>query len=341
MRRLKQSVISWIVAGPLALAQVGTLDFGNLAFDGATVRVPVVLSGDTGDGVAAIDFRLRYDPDVFAPIGLTPGVAASEAGKQVLSNLVTPGEYVVLMFDVGQGTVHGGEIAEVQFRVLNPPEAGLSQLRITNTTLALPDATEFPSRGGATTVTFDTDTGGPVEAPEPDAPDPGTPEAPRPPAPPGLPSLAGRPRVLPDDASADSAENARASELSGMSQANGTDALVARMREADGLRAGLPGAGTGGIRAQTDFGPSSRPTATTGPRGTSETPSRMGDAAGGTAASAALAGSGSTTAGNAPIGAPGVLVPRPTGAVLLYVSTGALGVALVIGLIVARRFVTR
>jgi hypothetical protein len=337
MKHLHQVLIFSFLAAPISVAQVGTLDFGNLAFDGGIVRVPVTLSGDTGDGVAAVDFRIRYDPDVFEPVGLEPGVAASAAGKQVLSNLVTPGEYVVLMFNVGQGTVRGGEIAEVQFRVLNMPEAGRSQLRITNTTLALPDATEFPSRGGATTVTFGGDPGEPGEEPEPDEPDPVTPEDPAPPAPPALPPLAGLPPDVMNDTPPDRTDSALPAQSPGAPRANGTDTLIARMREADGLRAGLPGAGTGGIGA----GEASDQAAAPGVRGTAATPSLVGAPADETGATAALAGEASTVAGGAPIAAPGVLVPTPKGAISIYVAAGVLGAALVIGLILARRFLTR
>lgn len=147
------AILSLALAQP-SLAQNGVLRFGAVTVQGDVMRVPVSLEGDLGDGVSAMDFRIFYDPDVFEPISVQPGPAAQAADKLVQANVIGPGEYIVLMFGMNQSTLGSGEAVQVAMRVLNEPSAGQTELRIANTTMSLPNATDIPSHGTATTVWF-------------------------------------------------------------------------------------------------------------------------------------------------------------------------------------------
>lgn len=141
-----------VLAGPLAFA--GTLRVGVPEVNGNQVVLPVLLEGDTGAGVAALDFTLNYDPSVFTPVRAEASEAAQAARKQVESNEVSPGNYVVMMFGMNQTTVNGGQVAEITLTKKNQPASNQSAISIEQTTFASIDGAEIESSGSSQTVTF-------------------------------------------------------------------------------------------------------------------------------------------------------------------------------------------
>ena len=91
----------------------GTLQVGDLKVEEDTVTIPIVLGGDLDEGVAALDFRLRYDPQTLRPMSAEAGAAAGEAGKRVMANTAEPGEYIVVMMGMNQSTCSTGEVAKI------------------------------------------------------------------------------------------------------------------------------------------------------------------------------------------------------------------------------------
>ncbi len=158
---------------PSSVAQQGTVRIGAYSVDGDVVTIPIVLEGDVGVGVAAMDFRLRYDAEVFEPIGIETGQAVADADKLVQTNLVRPGEYIVLMFGMNQTALTSGDLAHVTMRMIEAPEMGSTRLTVSNTTMSTANATALDSRGTGRTIRFDD--GLPTEAvpiePEPDGED--------------------------------------------------------------------------------------------------------------------------------------------------------------------------
>jgi Cohesin domain len=138
-----------VTVAPLALA--GTLRIVPQV-NASQVVVPVMLEGDTSTGVAALDFYLDYDPAVLEPAGISAGTAAVSAGKQVLSNMTTPGRYKVILFGVNQNVVNGGEVARVTLRRKNEPTGGRTNLKVTGTHLASVEGFEMPSSGSSETL---------------------------------------------------------------------------------------------------------------------------------------------------------------------------------------------
>lgn len=174
-----------------ATSQAGTLRVGVPQIEDDRVVLPVVLEGDTGGGVAALDFTLNYDPAVFTPVGAEASEAAQAARKQVESNEVSPGNYVVMMFGMNQTTVTSGEVASITLTKKSQPGTNQSEVSIDGTTFASIEGHEIESTGSSQTVTFPpppTDDGGGENPPpgdgEPSPPPPAT-ETPVPaPAPP-------------------------------------------------------------------------------------------------------------------------------------------------------------
>lgn len=162
-------------AGGVAVA--GNLGIGAPTVEEQRIALPIVLNSGS-DGVAALNFRLIYDPDVFAPVSVEPGRAALGANKQVTGNMPSPGEYVVVMMGFNQTTVSAGDIARILFRQVGEAEDGFSRVTIEDTALARWDGTEMPSEGGTSVIRLN-------EA-SPETPD--TPETPaKPETPPALP----------------------------------------------------------------------------------------------------------------------------------------------------------
>lgn len=168
------TVVVLVHAG--GVAEAGNLGIGSPTVEEQRVVVPILLESGA-DGVAALNFRLTYDPGVFEPVNVEPGRAALGANKQVTGNMPSPGEYVVVMMGFNQTTLSGGDIARVMFRRVGEAEGGLSRITIEDTALARWDGTEMPSEGGTGVVRLETQTPDKPEPPE-DPPEPDEPAAP-------------------------------------------------------------------------------------------------------------------------------------------------------------------
>jgi hypothetical protein len=133
----------------------GVLNIGTPAVDGNNVTVPVYLEGNIDDGVAALDFTLRYDPSVLAPNGVRAGDAALAADKGVQYNMTSPGNYVVMMFGLNQSTMDAGKVADVSFRRVNVAAGAETNLSIDGTTLASLAGQTIASQGSSATFQLD------------------------------------------------------------------------------------------------------------------------------------------------------------------------------------------
>ncbi|MCC6698956.1 MAG: hypothetical protein IT365_25255 [Candidatus Hydrogenedentes bacterium] len=180
-----------LVASPCLLAQ-GTLRLGKPAKNGSTVTVPVLLEGEVGDGVAALDFTLRYDPALLAPTGVRAGDAAATAGKGVQYNVTAPGRYVVMMFGLNQTTIQNGKVADIALRTLAAGEGTTTDIAIGSTTLASLSGDTIASKGSTRTLDLS------AEIPE-EPTDPADPTDPTDPADPTDPGDPGDPATPPTD----------------------------------------------------------------------------------------------------------------------------------------------
>ena len=164
-----------LLAGVSEWAGAGNIGIGTPTVEDGQVVLPIHL-GATEEGVAALNFRLSYDANVFEPVGLQPGQAAQQASKQVTGNMPSPGDYVVVMMGFNQSTVNTGDVAYVTFRQIGESDGGLSRFIVQDTTLARWDGTEMPSEGGTRVVRLED---GQTETPEnpetPETQDPGAP----------------------------------------------------------------------------------------------------------------------------------------------------------------------
>lgn len=150
----------------------GTLSLGTPTVQGSQYTFPVYLRGE-GEGVAALDFRLGYDPTVFSPVSVQPGPAALSAQKQVSSNVAEPGEYIVVLMGFNQNTVEPGAVAEVVLQKIGNPESGQSELLIAEPTMATSEGVEIDSAGTPRVVRFDGTDEAPAESETPtETPDP-------------------------------------------------------------------------------------------------------------------------------------------------------------------------
>ncbi|MCC6487378.1 MAG: hypothetical protein IT364_07745 [Candidatus Hydrogenedentes bacterium] len=176
----KRCGILFLVMGlafsPCLFAQ-GTLRLGKPAVSGGTVTVPVLLEGDVGSGVAALDFTLRYDPALLAPTGVRAGDAAATAGKGVQYNVTEPGRYVVMMFGLNQTTIQNGKVADIALRSLAAGEGATTDIAIASTTLASLAGDTIASKGSTRTLDLSTEV--PEEPSDPEDPaDPSDPSDP-------------------------------------------------------------------------------------------------------------------------------------------------------------------
>jgi hypothetical protein len=192
MTRLGPLLASWIVLGVPIAAQAGSLYLGPPTVEDDSYVFPVML-GESDGTVAALDFRLRYDPAVFEPAGTAMGVSAAEAGKQVAANTPYPGEHIVVIMGLNQSVMAAGEVARVAMRNIDVPESGETALDIIDPAMSDPNGVEVAARGEGLIVPL----GDAPETPEEPGPKPGTggtpvtpPARPQPGTPPPAPALA-------------------------------------------------------------------------------------------------------------------------------------------------------
>lgn len=155
-----------VVAISVAAHGVGTLQIGAMKVEGDQVTIPVLLGGDVGAGVAAMDFRVTYNPEVLQPLTAVPGSAAAQAQKRVLANMGAPGEYVVVMMGMNQTTCNAGEVANVVLRRVPGSDKNMG-LGLSRATLSAADGSPIPS----TTLPFESPEEGDGEPAEPDQDD--------------------------------------------------------------------------------------------------------------------------------------------------------------------------
>lgn len=134
-------------------AYAGVLNVGNPTVEDNLYTVPILLNSGP-DSVAALDFRLQYDPAVFRPVSAMAGLAAQQANKIVTANMPVEGEYIVVMMGLNQTTLETGEVARVFFERLTSPDAGQSRIEIIEPTLATLEGTEIPVSANGLTVRF-------------------------------------------------------------------------------------------------------------------------------------------------------------------------------------------
>lgn len=147
-------------------AMAGTLSLGKPTVESDRYVFPVMYRGEAGE-VAALDFRIDFDPAVFQPMSAEAGAAALAAGKQVSANAVEPGQLVVLMMGANRNTVAEGPIAYVAMRQIADPEDGVTRLTVSDTTFATSEGVEVPSRGSTRAVRMG-ETDNAESAPEPE-----------------------------------------------------------------------------------------------------------------------------------------------------------------------------
>lgn len=166
-QRTARLALSMAVALLLAIpaAHAGQINVGDPQVDGETITVPVLLqAGGSGD-VSSLDFRVRYDPNQLKPVRAMPGPSAQNADKDVIGNERNPGEFSVVMMGLNRNVVGDGEVANITFERVGGGNA--ADVRITQTTLASPDAVEIPSRGSSRTISFDGSGTPPAEQEDP------------------------------------------------------------------------------------------------------------------------------------------------------------------------------
>lgn len=151
-----RGVCAVLALGLCTLAGAGTLSLGKPVVQNNQYTFPVNLQGDA-QGVAALDFRLSYDPAVFSPVSATTGNSAVTAQKQISSNVAEPGEFVVVMMGFNQNEVQPGTVVELVLEKIGEPANGQSELLIAEPTMATYEGVELDSSGEARVVRFGED----------------------------------------------------------------------------------------------------------------------------------------------------------------------------------------
>ncbi len=154
---IRLGVIPVLLTTPLVSA--GRVDVGSPTVEDRRVTFPVLLNGDIGAGVAALDFRFQYDPAVFKPVSASAGPEALEANKRIYWNVRRPGECSVVMMGMNQSLCRQGLVASIEFERVNTQQSGDFGFTILQPTLSSVDGESIAAQGGRQVVRLEAESG--------------------------------------------------------------------------------------------------------------------------------------------------------------------------------------
>lgn len=125
-------------------AHGGTLRIGDPIVEDDQYVFPIFLREDSGN-VAALDFRFQFDPQVFEFVGVTAGIVALQANKQVLGRLRDAGEFGILVMGLNDLSIRDGEVVRIAFTRSESVGLNSTQLAVTNVTFSDGEGAEIPT----------------------------------------------------------------------------------------------------------------------------------------------------------------------------------------------------
>ncbi|HIJ66297.1 MAG TPA: hypothetical protein HPP77_10145 [Candidatus Hydrogenedentes bacterium] len=151
---LSVSVSALLSLTPTRALAGGVLRLGGSTVEQSRITLTVFLDGDIKANIAALDFRLEYDPAVLSLESVVAGTVAAAAGKQVQWNEIRPGESAVVLMGLNRESFGSGEVARIVLK--RRPQSAETQttLEITNTTLASPAGEKVASQGSELAVSL-------------------------------------------------------------------------------------------------------------------------------------------------------------------------------------------
>ena len=132
----------------------GVLEISTPIVEETRLTFPVILGGDVGDGVSALDFRFNYDPSMFRLLLVSEGPAVIEADKRIEWSVPIPGECIVVMMGMNRTLCQPGELAQVVLQRVAEPGAGEYEFAVNQPTFASSDGKVISAEGSRETVSF-------------------------------------------------------------------------------------------------------------------------------------------------------------------------------------------
>jgi hypothetical protein len=101
--------------------------------------INISLTSEPGAAVAALSFDLSFDANQLSFKSASAGTAASSAGKEVASSVISPGTVRVIVYGLNQTVIGDGTIVKVTVDI-NNNASGSIPLSLSNEAAAAPDA---------------------------------------------------------------------------------------------------------------------------------------------------------------------------------------------------------
>jgi hypothetical protein len=92
-----------------AVIELDTLAMG----DGTVAEVPVTIAAEAGEEIASLQFDMHFDDATFDLVDVVPGESSSDALKQVIYSVRSPGVIRVIVAGLNQNVIRDGNIATV------------------------------------------------------------------------------------------------------------------------------------------------------------------------------------------------------------------------------------
>ena len=133
-----------MVLGANAFAAEVALGPADIARDQAAVSVPVILELGRGEQVSGIQFNIAFDNGELRLDGIAAGPAATDAGKDIYSNALTPRESTAIIAGLNQGRIAGGIVAYCRFKIVARAVPGEVPVTLKQATLSDPYGAPVP-----------------------------------------------------------------------------------------------------------------------------------------------------------------------------------------------------
>ncbi|MGA1871170.1 MAG: cohesin domain-containing protein [bacterium] len=124
-------------------------------FPGAqNIEVPLELTIEKGEHVAAIQLDISYDPNLLTFKEVAAGQAALDSKKQVTGSTPSEGTIRTIIYGLNQNSLEDGIIATISFDIKSSASAGVIPLSASNATASDPDANFLSLNTAAGSITI-------------------------------------------------------------------------------------------------------------------------------------------------------------------------------------------
>lgn len=113
---------------------------------GMMIRLPILLSVDSGEQVSALQFDVNYPLNNFQISNVFIGSSASSAGKTLQYNMLSSNALRIIIAGLNQNVIGNGCVAELECRVCLSSWSGFADVTLTGIVMSSPTGSRVPAQ---------------------------------------------------------------------------------------------------------------------------------------------------------------------------------------------------